>query len=71
MGQSVKGPTLDLAQVMISQLVRSSPIPVGLCAEYGAYLEFSLSPSLPLPLCTLSLSLSLSLKINKYMFKYS
>ena len=61
MAQSVKHPTL--AQVMISQLVSSSPVPGSVLTAQGLEPALdSVSPSVPAPP---PLALSVSLKINK------
>ena len=60
--QSVKPPTVDLAQVMISQFMSLSPSSSSVLTA-GSLIGIL---SLPLPcLCAHSLSHSLSLKINK------
>ena len=61
MAQSVKHPTL--AQVMISQLVSSSPVSGSVLTAQGLEPALdSVSPSVPAPP---PLALSVSLKINK------
>ena len=47
--QLVKCPTLDLAQVMISRFVGSSPTSVGLCVDSSEPAWDSLSPPLSAP----------------------